>query len=117
MKVYIDGSGWNGRRSGYAIRYEESPIPSQIVVHLEEEFTNNEMEYVALFNALLTAKEGDEILTDSQLLVGHITKDWRVNAPHLKTFVKLCKAMVKKNNIKLTWITRNENLAGKLLER
>jgi len=75
------------------------------------------MEYSALIYALENCKEGDEIYTDSQLIVGQVMKGWKVKARHLLPFVLKAKELIKEKNVKITWIPRNQNYAGNLLER
>ena len=69
MKIWIDGSGWNGRESKFAVVFEDGRIVQEAT---REKKTNNVMEYESLIKALESCKEGDEIFTDSQLLVGHV---------------------------------------------
>ena len=68
MKIYCDGSGWNGRESRWCVQmWRQKP-------HIERydyERTNNEMEYAAVLWALNKAVDGDIILTDSQLAVSY----------------------------------------------
>ena len=82
-----------------------------------DRLTNNEAEYKALLKALEVAKENDEILTDSQLLVGQLTKNYKVKAENLIPLYKQAKEMMGRKRVKLTWIPREQNLAGKILEK
>ncbi|RLJ08630.1 MAG: hypothetical protein DRP12_00250 [Candidatus Aenigmatarchaeota archaeon] len=113
MKIWIDGSGWNGRESKWIVVFEDGTIRRGSI---PEERTNNQMEYEALINALKLADPGDEILTDSQLLVGHLKRGWRVKTQHLLPLFLKAKKLIEEKNIKLTWVPRRENLAGNLLE-
>lgn len=115
MKLYADGAGWNGKTSGFAVVNENNDLIIKKV--FREENTNNEMEYAAVLYALeFASSPGDEILTDSQLVVGQVTKDWKVKAQHLLPFVLKAKKLVAEKKIKLTWVPREENLAGIFLE-
>lgn len=116
MRFYVDGSGWNGRRSRYAVVAENGKT-SVAVKELQEQKTNNEMEYAALIEALKLARDGDEILTDSQLLVGQVSKGWKVNKTHLKPLVEKCKKLLIEKRARLEWVPREMNKAGKLLEK
>lgn len=69
MKWYVDGAGWNGRYSRSAVANEQENFP---VVKLYRQYTNNEMEYKALINALERASEGDQIFSDSLLIVNQV---------------------------------------------
>lgn len=118
MRIYVDGSGWNGRRSRYAVVAEGGKTASTAAIkEFEEHKTSNQMEYAALIEALKLARDGDEILTDSQLLVGQVSKGWKVNKAHLVPLVDECKRLRKSKRVKLEWVPREMNKAGKLLER
>jgi ribonuclease HI len=114
MKIYLDGSGFNGKTSGYAVVFEDGRPP--IVRILHEKKTNNEMEYAALLEAILHASPKDHLYTDSQLLVGQVTLQWKVKAAHLKPLVQKAKKMVFEKNVSLSWVPRALNQAGKLFE-
>lgn len=110
---YIDGSGWNGNASRFCV-YRDG---CGEVTIFEQERTSNEMEYEGLLYALRVARFDDTVFTDSQLLVGHVTKGWKVKAEHLREFVQQAKQLVAEKRITLKWIPRSQNLAGHLLER
>ncbi|MFH1182018.1 MAG: RNase H family protein [Candidatus Woesearchaeota archaeon] len=113
MKIYVDGSGWNGRKSEYCVVAGEKIIRKQ----LAEKKTNNEMEYAALLEAFAIAKKGDIILTDSQLVHGQVCKGWKVNYEHLKPLVAKAKKLLAEKKLVLEWIPREENKAGQILEK
>ncbi len=114
-EIYVDGSGFNGTESKYCIVAEGK---EPIITILKEKKTNNEMEYSALHAALRDyAKSGDVIYTDSQLLVGHLTKGWKQNYPRLKPLIGKCKKLLDEKKVKLIWVPREENKAGKILEK
>jgi ribonuclease HI len=112
MRIWIDGAGWNGKISKYAIVSRAG----KTVRTVKEKKTNNEMEYHALLKALETCKKGDEILTDSQLVVGQTTKGWKIKKEHLRPLVEKAKKLIAKKNVRILWVPRSENSAGKLLE-
>ena len=113
MKIWIDGSGWNGHESRFAVVFEDGRIVRGAT---KEKKTNNVMEYESLIKALESCKEGDEIFTDSQLLVGHVLGGWKVRKKHLLPYVEKAKTLVAKKKVKLTWVPREKNKAGKLFE-
>jgi ribonuclease HI len=113
MKIFVDGSGWNGRKSEYCVVMEDRIIRKE----LAEKKTNNEMEYAALLEAFSLSKEGDTVLTDSQLVQGQVCKEWKVNYEHLKPLVAKAKKLLAEKRLVLEWIPREENRAGQILEK
>ena len=113
MKIYCDGSGFNGQVSKWCVVLEDGTVKKGII---RENKTNNQMEYKALLNALKLAKKGDTIYTDSRLLEGQVMKNWKVNAEHLLSLVIQAKQLVKEKQIKIIWIPREKNLAGNILD-
>jgi ribonuclease HI len=113
MDIYTDGSGWNGRKCEYAVVFEDGRVIREM---FQTECTNNEMEYAGLIRALKECKTGDTIYTDSQLLVGHVTKGWKVNKAHLRPLVDEAKKLVAEKKAKLVWVPRERNRAGILIE-
>ncbi len=47
MKIWIDGSGWNGKESKYCVAFKDGEVIEETI---KEEKTNNEMEYMALIS-------------------------------------------------------------------
>jgi len=79
--------------------------------------TNNEAEYLALIKALKSRQAfGAVVYTDSQLLVGHLTKGWKVKKPQLKELWREANELRQRTGAKITWVPREKNKAGKLLE-
>lgn len=112
--IYIDGSGFNGTKSRYAIAFENG---NTIIEEIKEKKTNNQMEYAALIRALEECSEGDHIYTDSQLLVGQVVKGWKCTKQHLFPLMMKAKKLVEEKKVKLRWVNRKDNLAGNLLEK
>lgn len=113
MKIWVDGSGWNGKESRWCVAFEDGRILKKSI---EERRTNNEMEYFALIKALEMCDKGDVIYSDSQLVVGQVTKGWRITKEHLFPLVMKAKKLIEEKEAKLEWIPREENYAGHLLE-
>ena len=111
---YTDGSGWNGEKSEYVVTDETGHIITRRT--LPEERTNNEMEYDGVIYALQLAKDGDTIYSDSQLVVNQLTKNWKVKARNLISRYNYAKELFSNKNVKLLWIRREKNLAGKIFE-
>jgi ribonuclease HI len=116
MKIWIDGSGalLKGQK-GMACVVFEGDEPK---VWYYGNATNNEMEYQALLNALEDERSKEAtVFTDSRLLVGQLTKSWKVKASNLRKIHQECLELLKKRNANIVWISRDENKAGKELER
>lgn len=114
-KIFCDGAGsmFSGQKGMIAVVFEGL---KEIVEEVDEPSTNNEMEYGAVLKALKVCNPHDEIFTDSQLVVGQLTKDWNVNAENLRPFVEEGKRLIAEKGCTVGWLSRNQNLAGKLIE-
>jgi ribonuclease HI len=111
LKLWIDGSS----------RGNPGPAKASIVFEDGEKTvkdlgvtTNNRAEYQALLLGLkMASKKGLEdltVLTDSQLINGHINKGWKVNEN--QDLVNDAKALLRKfNHCKVVWIDREKNIA------
>ena len=116
MKIWVDGSGalleWQVAR--ISVVFEDG---KKIIRNIGKK-TNNEAEYSALLEALYNPEaENSLILTDSQLLVGQLTKNWKINVKHLMPLNEEAKKLLDKKHCRIEWVRREENLAGKLLEK
>jgi ribonuclease HI len=113
--IHVDGSGWNGKVSGYAIAFEEQGrFP--IVVKDAQNKTNNEREYEAIIQALKqVAQEGDVILSDSQLAINQIYGNWKVKEMTLFPLCEEARKLLTEKKCTLKYLERNHNKAGKLL--
>jgi ribonuclease HI len=87
------------------------------IVEVLGNVSNNQAEYIAVFEALKQAEDGDLILTDSQLVVGQLTKGWDVNAESIKPMFEKCRELLDLKRIKVEWVSRNDSVAGRLLEK
>lgn len=70
MKIYCDGSGFNGSVSKFGIITEHGKKSAMV---FNENITSNVMEYSAIIMAGIIAKSGDELFSDSQLAVNQIS--------------------------------------------
>lgn len=118
-KFYIDGSGWNGHISKACVvqrdEYDTFNLYNFIVIY-EFKLTNNEAEYYALIEALKLAKSGDEIFTDSELVVKQLSGEYKINYEHLQRLANIVKKLLPPH-IKLTYVPREKNYAGKILDK
>lgn len=113
MKIFCDGSGWNGRESRWCVIVEGR---DPIVQSYFDSRTNNEMEYRSVLYAIATSNKDDIILTDSQLVVNQVNGKWKVKSEHLKTLCIRAQSLLELRGSTLKWIPREENLAGKVFE-
>jgi ribonuclease HI len=121
MEIYIDGAV---RRHQFGAGKRAGKIA--IVIDGEElvedvgSVTNNQAEYLALIKALeVMRKRGIEdarIYCDSELLVKQFKGEYRVRNPNLKPYYRRAKRLAEGLKFTLTWVPREHNLAGKLLE-
>jgi ribonuclease HI len=110
-RIFTDGSGdgrigWYNETSGdhYSGRSAAS--------------TNNEAEYLAVLDALSKAKSKDvEVVSDSQLVVGQLKREWHIKEPRLRELFDRVHALIKQRGLKVTfgWVRREDNPAGKYL--
>jgi ribonuclease HI len=111
LKVWIDGSS----------KGNPGPAKASIVFEDGEKTTkdlgtttNNRAEYQALILALKTAsKKGVNdltVLTDSQLIEGHMNKGWKVNEN--QDLVNDARSLARKfKHFEISWISRERNKA------
>lgn len=81
--------------------------------------TNNEAEYIAVHQALLSAPIGSniEILSDSKLIVNQLGHRWHIKEERLREMAFGVWRTVAHRELSViyTWVPREENKAGKLL--
>lgn len=79
--------------------------------------TNNEMEYLAVIEALVWCHEMDddefEILTDSQLVVKQLNGEWQVKSDKLRSWFDNAFDLIQPN-VKIGWVKGTENRADEL---
>ncbi|MGI6442556.1 MAG: ribonuclease HI family protein [Synergistaceae bacterium] len=75
--------------------------------------TNNEAEYSALILLLKAAKERDimrlDVYGDSKLVICQVSKQWKINLPHLRALAEKVWDITKDMNVSYKWIPREEN--------
>lgn len=110
-KIYTDGSG-DGRMAWYNETTGESWSGRQ------SGLTNNEAEYLAIYNALSTAKTKDiEIISDSKLVVSQLKREWHIKEDRLREIFDKVQALIRECglNVTFSWVAREQNKAGKYL--
>ena len=111
---YVDGAGWNGSVSRYAVVPEEG---TPTIKRFSAKFTNNEMEYQAIILALERANHGDEIFSDSRDVVKQLNHEFKIKAKNLFPYWVTAEELKTRKGISVTWVDRTRNKAGRLLER
>lgn len=85
-----------------------------------EPVTVNVGEYKSVLVALEWANgqrlEEVEILTDSLLVVNQVNGSWKCKKGHLLPYREKVRRLLEETGYTLNWISREENLAGKVLE-
>lgn len=118
IRIFTDGAGMrpDGKGSGYAWLREDTR--ERHIEHVNG-LSNNEAEYQAVIAAVKAQSAGSkvELLTDSLLVVSQLRGEYRVRDSKLAKLAGEVKTIAerKRLDLKLTWIPRKENLAGKLL--
>jgi ribonuclease HI len=113
MKIYCDGSGWNGKSVGYCVLKEDGTLYEEV---FETYKTSVEMEYMAILAALTQARPGDIVFSDCAVIVGHLKKGKKVKSEALKSMYE--KAMTALHpRVKILKISRSRNKAGLYLEK
>jgi len=115
QRYYTDGSSTIVVKSAYIVTDEKGTL-LEFGQTMAPCFTSNEEEYRGVIAALNLCKEGDEVLTDSQLVVNQINGLFKVKAKHLLAYRNEAKELADKKQVLIRWISRDENLAGKHFE-
>ena len=112
--IYVDGSAGAKSRYGFFIKetgesfFEEHPG-----------ITNNHAEYLAIISALKKNESFDDeitIFSDSKNTVNQLNHEFAINNEQLRTFARQAwSLMAKFSKLKIKWVPRSENLAGKML--
>jgi ribonuclease HI len=114
VTFYTDGSGWNGKGSMWAVMSDSG---FWMIKRFSQKYTNNEMEYEAMIQALELANNGDIICSDSQVVINQITGKYKVLARNLMPLFTKAWALYINKQVNLHWVPREENLAGIELEK
>jgi ribonuclease HI len=126
VTVYIDGlalpSNPGTGTYGYAI-YEGTRRLAEGEGLAGIDVTSNYAEYTALVEALKRLKklgvEGDVLIrSDSQLLVGHMSKGWKVKGGGYVERLKEARELLKEfASVRFEWVPREQNEEADLLTR
>jgi len=114
VSIYVDGAG--GPNSGYGYYVKET---GESFYEKKPDITNNQAEYLAMISALKTFVESNDDITiysDSKNTVSQLNHEFAINNEQLRILAREAWELIAKNSkIKLVWIPRKENLAGKML--
>ena len=114
ISVYVDGSG--GSNPGYGYFVKET---GESFYEKKTDITNNQAEYLAIISALKKYIDSDEEITiysDSKNTVNQLNHEFAINNEQLRDLAREAWAIMGKiPNLTISWIPRNENLAGKML--
>jgi ribonuclease HI len=114
ISIYVDGSG--GPNSGFGFFVKET---GKSYYKKEPNITNNQAEYMAIVSALeqfLGATDEIVIYSDSKNTVMQLNHEYAINNDQLRILAQKAWDLISKfSNLKITWIPRNQNLAGKMM--
>ncbi len=114
LNVFVDGSG--GSDSGFGFFIKET---GESFYKKEPNITNNQAEYLAIIAVLkkfLDSKEEIHIYSDSKNTVSQLNHEYAINNTSLRDLAMEAWTLIGKyQNLKIEWVPRNENLAGKML--
>jgi len=110
-RIYTDGSG-DGRMAWYNESTNENWSDQK------EGITNNEAEYLAIYNALSSVKDKDvEVLSDSKVAVNQLSREWHIREASLRQLFDKIQDLINEKglNVRFVWIPREKNKTGKYL--
>jgi ribonuclease HI len=116
-RYFCDGSANIGVRSAHCVTDANGKVLVMAEMTGENTRTSNEEEYRGVITALGICSTGDEILTDSKLVVEQVNGRWKVKKAHLQPLCDEAKRLLCLRNATLTWISREVNLAGHIFEK
>lgn len=114
LSVYVDGSG--GENAGYGYFVKET---GESFYEKKQNITNNQAEYLAIISALEKLGQQSDQLTiysDSKNTISQLNHEFAINNEQLRELArKAWTLLAKLPNVKLVWVPRSQNLAGKML--
>lgn len=114
LSIYVDGSG--GDNAGYGFFVKET---GESFHEKKAGITNNQAEYLAIIVALQRLGGKDNTITiysDSKNTVSQLNHEFAINSEPLRELAREAWSIMGKiPNLKIVWIPRAQNLAGKML--
>ena len=121
MEGYFDGAsrGNPGKAgAGALLINEEGKVVWEASCFLGDK-TNNEAEYMALIMLLKAAKNHGvsslRVFGDSKLVVSQISRQWKINLPHLRLLAREAWDLAEGMDISYNWIPREKNKRADML--
>ena len=121
MEGYFDGAsrGNPGKAGAGALLINEDGKIIWEASRFLGEKTNNEAEYMALIMLLKAAKDRGikslRVYGDSKLVVSQISRQWKINLPHLRLLAREAWDLAEGMDITYSWIPREENKRADML--
>lgn len=121
MEGYFDGAsrGNPGKAGAGALLINEDGKIIWEASRFLGEKTNNEAEYMALIMLLKAAKDRGikslRVYGDSKLVVSQISRQWKINLPHLRLLAREAWDLAEGMDITYIWIPREENKRADML--
>ena len=114
ISIYVDGSG--GANSGYGYFVKET---GESFYEKKSDLTNNQAEYLAIISALkkyINSSDEITIYSDSKNTVNQLNHEFAINNETLRNLAREAWGIIGKfSNLSIIWVSRKENLAGKML--
>ena len=114
VSVYVDGAG--GEKPSYGFFVKET---GESFYEEKLGITNNQAEYYAIISALKKFQDSSEeiiIFSDSKNTVNQLNHEFAINNEQLRILAQESWLLIAQiPELKIKWIPRKENLAGKML--
>lgn len=114
INIFVDGSG--GNDSGYCFYIENT---GESFYEKKSNLTNNQAEYMAIIQALKRIVDIEKeiiIYSDSKVVVSQLNHQYAINNDTLRLLARDTWSLIKRyKSVKIIWIPREQNLAGKML--
>lgn len=119
MKFYCDGftigpGNPSPQGGGYVVTDQDSKVLDMKT--FPGPFTNNDAEIRGVLKALELANTGDTVVTDSKCALAWAATGRSKARPDLAQICKRCLELIVDKSLLITWVSREKNLAGKVIE-
>ncbi len=121
MEGFFDGAsrGNPGKAGAGALMINDQGKVVWETARFLGEKTNNEAEYMALILLLKAAKEQGvrslKVYGDSKLVVSQVSRQWKINLPHLRLLAQQVWELADAIDISYHWIPREQNKRADIL--